>query len=359
MHYGPRNQKGTLMNSFLRSFTEISVAVTVLAAGSAQASVLGSAGPLVPDETGAWKEFRTTTLDALPAEETEDASCVRRLPENLRNLFFEHFRYYVDHSTSEVGEKEVARFAKVLGMAPRESSGATVAITDMRGTGGATSLRQFFKNDNPGVAAPKSLTSSLESLNKLFAITAETRKVNGVLRSSTLRWDEETNFGLLQMSANRLYIDFGGRQDDIARDSIREMRTLYASEPEEVIARCGTALMFNDSPVEIRGAFDELMTCEPGWKSKKSIQCFGQWATLCPNYNVTLALVAPPAYFATRHAAPLCTKTFTRILKDARADREKEKTREEEGVPVVKPEPARSSNFRFYEWTPIQFGYLR
>lgn len=306
--------------SIFRSFTELSVFVVSLTTHSAMAGILGHEGPLSRDATGNWKEYRTNDEEALLSDAGDDKSCVKRLPANLRQLFFEHFRYYVDHSKTKVGETEIARFAKVLGMAPLESSGATAAITDMSGTGSRTTLRHFFSTDNPGRGGSSVMTSSIDSLEKLLAMTKETRTVNGKSVSKTMKWNEETNFGLLQMSANRLYLDFGSDQDAVAKESLTSMKALYVSHPEEVISRCGTAKMFAESAEDIRAAFDQLQSCEVGYKTKAEVQCFGRWATLCPNYNITLALVAPKAYFATHRATPLCAKTFRKILKTGRAD---------------------------------------
>ncbi len=293
------------MTSLMRSFTELSVVLVSLTVTSTQAGVLGSEGPLLPDASGNWKEFRTGDLGALVADVGEDASCVKRLPENLRRLFFEHFRYYADHSKTGFGETEIARFAKVLGMAPHESGGASAAVTDMRYRGSNESLRHFYNTDNPGRAAPQALYSSMNTLDVLLAM-------------KTIKWNSQTNFGLLQMSADRLYS--AGGAGDIAQGMVTNLKTLYLSHPDEVIDRCGTGLMYKDSAADIRAAFDGIQNCDVGYTTKEQVQCFGRWATLCPNYNVTLALIAPPAYFSTRRAAPLCAKTFRKILRTGRAD---------------------------------------
>ncbi len=287
-------------------FTELSVLLVSLTVSSAHAAgVLGRASPFLPDETGNWSEFRTNEEEALLSDAGDDSSCVKRLPSNLRQLFFENFRYYVDHSKTKIGETEIARFAKVLGMAPHESSGASAAVTDMKYKGSHETLSHFYNTDNPGRAAPQALYSSTDSLNALFAL-------------KNVRWDQQTNFGLLQMSADRLAS--GGGMGDLAESMITNMKTLYLSHPEEVIDRCGTGRMFSDSAADLRVAFDEIQSCELGYKTKAQVQCFGRWATLCPAYNVTLALIAPAAYFATRDSAPLCSKTFRKILKTGRGD---------------------------------------
>ncbi len=284
-------------------FTEVTVFAFFLTASIAQAAVLGTQGPLVPDSNDNWRKFCSARSAPLPAESGDDKSCYTRSTKNLRELFFEHFRYYVEHSKSQVGEVEIARFAKVLGMAPHESSGASAAVTDMKGTGSRSTLRYFFDTDNARAKRSEGLYSTIGSVKQLMSM-------------ETIQWNEETNFGLLQMSANRLYIDFGKDEAKIATETLNWMRTLYTTHPEEVIERCGTKVMFKDSDAEIRETFDTLQKCSPGWKSKAEVQCFGKWAVLCPHYNVTLALIAPPAYFATRYATPLCAKTFRKILND-------------------------------------------
>ena len=293
------------MVSLMKSFTKISVLLVSLTISSAHAGVLGLEGPLMPDESGSWKEFRTSEKEALLSDAGDDSSCVKRLPENLRQIFFEHFRFYVDHSKAKIGEAEIARFAKVLGMAPHESGGASAAITDMKYKGSRESLRHFYNTDNPGRAAPQALYSSVTTLDQLLAL-------------KNVKWDKQTNFGLLQMSADRLAT--GGSAGDLAGEMIANLKTLYLSHPEDVIDRCGTALMYKDSLIEIVREFNEIQNCEVGYTTKEQVQCFGRWATLCPNYNITLALIAPSAYFATADSQPLCSKTFRKILKTGRAD---------------------------------------
>jgi hypothetical protein len=310
------------MASIFRSFTEISVLLVSLTAYSAQAGVLGSEGPLLPDATGNWKEFRTGDVDALVPSTAEDVSCVKRLPENLRQLFFAHFRYYVDHSKAKVGETEIARFAKVLGMTPHESGGASAAVTDMKFKGSNETLHHFYSTDNPGRSAPQALYSTTTSLDALLAL-------------KTVKWNSQTNFGLLQMSADRLYS--GGGAGEIAVSTLTNLKTLYLSHPEEVIARCGAELMYKDAAEDLRQKFDEMQACEPGYTTKSEVQCFGRWATLCPNFNVTLALIAPPAYFATRSVPPLCAKTFRQILRTGRADGHKPVVVAPKKVPVAAP----------------------
>jgi hypothetical protein len=287
------------MASIIRSFTEISVVIVTLAVSTARADVLGYQGPLVPAANGSWDEFRTDREDPLVAGLEEDASCVKNLPENLRMLFFEHFRYYVDHARTKIGEPEIARFAKVLGMATHESGGASAAVTDMHYKGSSETAHHFYNTDNPGRAAPSALYSSTDSLDALLSLP-------------TVKWDQQTNFGLLQMSADRLVV--GGPAGDLAKNMIADLKTLFLSHPDDVIDRCGTNLMFKDSERNIRAAFQEIQNCKVGTATKSEVQCFGRWATLCPNYNISLALVAPVKYFATRRSAPLCAKTFRRIL---------------------------------------------
>lgn len=293
------------MTSLIRVFTPASVILASLVFAPAHAGVLGSEGPLMPDAIGNWKEYRTNEEEALLSDAGDDKSCVKRLPQNLRQLFFEHFRYYVDHAKAKIGEAEIARFAKVLGMAPHESSGATAAVTDMRFKGSKETLRRFYATDNPHKAAPSPLYSSTETLDALLAL-------------KSVKWDKQTNFGLLQMSADRLAT--GNGVGDMAEDMIANLKTLYLSHPEEVIDRCGASLMYKDSDADLRAEFNEIQSCKVGYKTSAEVKCFGRWATLCPNYNITLALIAPAAYFATRRSAPLCAKTFRKILKTGRAD---------------------------------------
>lgn len=301
--------------------------LALISTGVAQAGILGFEGPLVADATGNWREFRTKGEVALASEAAEDTLCRARTTSNLRQLFFEHFRYYADHSKTEIGDVEIARFAKVLGMAPYESSGASAAITDMKYNGSNETLR-FFRGDNrkEDVEAAPGLHSSVDSLNKLF-------------RLEKIKFDRQTNFGHLQMSADRLVTNVGGA-GDLAEKTILDMKALYKFHPEELIDRCGTRHMFKDDEAVIRKAFDRLQTCEVGYLTKEKVQCFGRWASLCPNYNLTLALIATPRYFATKNKQPLCAKTFRKILRGGRTGSGVKIPSSPKTVPTSCPRPA-------------------
>ncbi len=291
--------------SQVRPFLEVSVFLTVASMpGAHAASPLGIKGPLLSDETGNWKDYRTGDEAALLSEASDEAVCRSKTTSNLRQLYFEHFRYYVDHSKSEISDTEIARFAKVLGMTPYESSNATAVVTDMHYKGGKTST-ESFRADNPKSDPGKpGLRSRVATVDKLL-------NLKGV------KYNFQTNFGLVQMSADQLTVSNTGK---IVRKMIEDMKVLYASHPEDVIDRCGAQTMFEDDLPEIRSAFDKLQTCDVGTDTSDKVKCFGRWAMLCPNFNISVALLATPRYFATKHRAPLCSKSFRRILKTGRAD---------------------------------------
>ena len=291
------------------SILEVSLFAVSLTANVANAGVLGFEGPLVADEQGNWSKYRVTEPSEIQTALEIDKACKIRTTQNLRDLFFEHFRFYVDHSKRKITDVEIARFSKVLGMAPYESSGASAAVTDMKRRGSRETL-VYFRADNPRnePGDVPGMHSSIESLDKLMGL-------------KNVKFDKQTNFGLLQMSADRLATNHNGF-GALARKMITDMRALYVTHPEEVIDRCGTRHMFRDEDHEIRKAFDEIQSCQVGYNEKDEVQCFGRWAALCPNYNITLALVATPRYFATKHKAPLCVKTFRRMLRGAQAARD-------------------------------------
>ncbi len=281
----------------MKLLIEVSLFVSALTLVSAEAASLGFESPLVVDATGNWKEYVSSIEKDLGVDSHSDVSCRKHTGANLRELFFEQFRYYTMQSPHRVGNEEVARFAKVLGMTPYESSGASAAITDMKFHGSAETFR-LLRADNvvkvPGKPGTRSSIPSLEKLMKL----------------KTIKFDQQTNFGLLQMSADRLMMK---STRELARKMITDLKSLYATHPEEMIERCGTKLMFKDSDEEIRAAFDGIQACDVGYTTEEKVKCFGRWAALCPSYNITLALVTTPKYFATRDKAPLCTEVFERI----------------------------------------------
>ncbi len=308
----------------VRASTEVSVAlfaaVATLACAPENVSAETSGGKriaeeIVSDDAGSFsvsettvaREFRTIEREPI-VEANDDPSCTKKLPKNLRELFYENFRHAIDvKGSAHVGEPEIARYAKVLGMAPRESGGATVAVSDMKANGSRATFRRFYDVENPGRRAPSPLYSSVEGIEVLYA-------------TKGIKWDRQLNFGLLQMSADRMATRYRG-SDRFSAGTMDKLRTLYLSHPEEVLERCGTRRMFQDSDATLRKAFEGLQSCEPGYTTKEKVQCFGRWVMLCPNLNVDLALIAPPAYFSTRNAPSLCAKTFRKILKEERSRR--------------------------------------
>lgn len=228
-----------------------------------------------------------------------DGSCEKKVPQNLRLLFFQTFRDSANILGAPVAEADISKYSKVIGMSLKESSGASASVTDMRGRGSAETLRYFFRIDNPGRSSPAALHSSLQSANQL-------------LRMSNVRWDHQTNFGLLQMSADRF--SFHNEGTLRAHEFVARMQDLYRRDPERAIETCGTKTMFKNGGVELREAFNSMHSCELGMSNSPEIRCFGKWAMLCPRYNVALALGAPPAYFATRNTSPLCAKSLRNIL---------------------------------------------
>lgn len=228
-----------------------------------------------------------------------DELCEKRVPSNLRVFFFKTFRDSAHQLSVPMGENEVIKFSKVIGMSLKESSGASAAVTDMHGNGSRETLQYFFRTDNPGQSTPSALRSSLQSANQLMKLR-------------NVRWDHQTNFGLLQMSADRF--SFHNEATVKAHEFVGRMQDLFRQDPAEVIELCGTQTLFKNGDSEIREAFTSMQTCELGMSNAAQIRCFGNWAMLCPRYNVALALGAPASYFATRKTAPLCAKSLRSIL---------------------------------------------
>jgi hypothetical protein len=268
----------------------------IVSAPTAHARLLESRNAFLPGADGGWKPYRTAgevPLETAP----EDSSCRGRVPTGARTLLLEQFRYLADHSREHIASVDFAAFAKIAGVLPRESSGASAAVTDMRLHGSSRTF-QLLREDTRRFGAVR---SSLESMEELLALPG-------------VKWNGQTNFGLTQMSADRLD---SRPTRAVARAMIGSLRSLWLADREEVLRRCGTGHLFGDSHEALLKALSDVQSCEPGTGSKEAVQCFGRWAMLCPAYNLTLGMIVwqtSPKYFATRRASPLCAKTLKRIL---------------------------------------------
>lgn len=287
--------------------------------------------------------------DAAPSVDAEiatapgknDASCAK-VPANLRAMAFRHFENFQEMQNVQgtyFSERAAQRASHLLGMIPKESSGESTNVTDMKG-------REY--------ASYKSVTS-LERWNGLF--------------SKNLIYDKQTNYGLAQQSMDRLVScfkvksqldDFLGNPDDACSGadvrkalavyqgfaqgrlkqgdralSEKELRDPDASEDvkkrrkeglDAALWHCGTRFMFQEGKQGPEGqkkledamaglAFCDTGSLAPNMASDAQSKCFAKWVTLCPALNVDIAMLSPDSYFQTRNAPPLCEDTFAALTK--------------------------------------------
>lgn len=274
---------------------------------------------------------------------------------HLRQMIFTHFLLYQEMANAQqiyFDDQMAYRWAHLLAMISEESGGDSTNITAMSGK---------------SISTHKASTS-LEQWRKILKLTA----------NSQIPLNPQTNFGLAQTSADRLYEAFRLAKDEKydtafleGRDgantprkidlntaiAIRRVIWLYQDfaqgrisndvgripekdidQPQYVdryqqglrlaILYCGTQFMFRGSSgpdkVEDFGAlikaaasiaYCNLGNSQTGYGvSEMEEVCYAQWVTLCPNLNVDISLLTPLSYFATRNATPICEDTFKQLI---------------------------------------------
>lgn len=216
-------------------------------------------------------------------------SCTDKTPPQLRNLFK---TYYVNQPKNKQTAALRTKLSKLMGMMIKESSGNPSAVADMKGKGSRTSYKSFFKaNESGGIMSRPhySNTVLLEELLKQDGVTI----------------DKQTNFGLAQLSADRLYIaKWGGNY-------LSEKKDLIKSFPaKNLLNWCMTRSIYNDKEETLVKYAEKIKSCEIGYKTKEKIKCYARVVNFCPRLTIDLALEQPMKYFETKKAAPLCPKLF-------------------------------------------------
>ncbi|RUR16001.1 hypothetical protein ELY21_13605 [Legionella sp. km535] len=287
-------------------------------------------------------------------EEEQDPNC-NAIDYNLRMILFQNFVIYQHMANAQhhyFQENMALKYAHILAMILRESSGDPTNVTDMSGHTITTS-----KPD-----------TNLQRWNNLLNISSQ----NG------LRFNYQTNFGLTQLSVDRLFIAFKlangrshvkdfleGKYGDASPDqvtlntaiAIRRLIWFYQDiaqgrlsqndEPIDVndiykpefteryqnglkraLLYCGTRFLFNvdNQPVWTNNnlifekAIASIAYCKLGnehigyGKNEIDELCFVEWVTLCPALNIDIALLTPLSYFQTRKDKPVCIDTFKRLI---------------------------------------------
>lgn len=311
----------------------------------------------LPNITGLPDEQQVDVLTRHVTEvmaEEQDEKC-NAINYNLRLVVFQNFVIYQQMANAQnvyFKEKMALKYAHVLAMILKESSGDTTNVTDMTGRSVATSHSQ----------------PHLQEWKNLLKNTLRSR----------IKFNVQTNFGLTQLSPDRLFVAFklaqsGGHGKDflegksgansakkvvlntaiairriiwvyqdfaqgrLTQDDNRiHQEDIYKPEFNERYQRglklallyCGTRYLFNADKQYVweneystfENAMASIAYCKLG-NSKKGYgkqdideQCFAEWVTLCPALNINIALITPLSYFQTRGEKPICVSTFMRLL---------------------------------------------
>ncbi len=262
----------------------------------------------------------------------------------LRKMIFLHFATYqnmINKRSVYLTEKNIYHWAHVFGMLLKESSGDTTNITSMTGRSYSTYQSK----------------SDLERWQKITKLS----------KNGKIPLNYQTNFGLTQLSVDRLFIalqlaqtpvhlkgkakglntavairrliwfyqDFAQGRLHQTHDRIHhhergnpEYSTRFTFGVSTALLLCGTHYMFYEGYHEkVGGAADltdamaSIAYCKLGndkdgyGKTEENQKCFAEWVTLCPMLNFDIAMITPLQYFATRDAAPVCENTFKALLK--------------------------------------------
>lgn len=289
--------------------------------------------------------------------EDKDSKCTS-VDLRLRMMFFQHFVNYQHMANAQniyFDEKIAHKWAHVLAMTLKESSGDSANITDMQGHSIST-------------YQPK---TNLDQWMKILALTHNTQ----------VKLNYQTNFGLTQTSADRLLVAFSlaadqkystsfleGRKgaeiprkidlntaiairrliwfyQDFAQGRLNDSETRihqrdinkkefverYRKGIDLALLYCGTRYMFQEgydksgeSEMEkLRQSMASIAYCKLGnaeqgyGKNEINQKCYAQWVTLCPNLNIDIATLTPLSYFATRSEKAVCENVFTKLINRA------------------------------------------
>ncbi|CDZ78478.1 hypothetical protein BN59_02788 [Legionella massiliensis] len=346
----------TLSLFLLMAFSFPSIATASSSAGIDEIELYGTKkdhvdGHWLPNLTGLPSEEIVTELTQplVSMVANEDEKQCRAINPRLRMLVFQHFvihQYMANEQNIYFNKKIARKWAHVLAMILKESSGDAANITDMKGHSKSTY---------------RSLTS-LSQWRSILELTAKTR----------IKLNYQTNFGLTQTSSDRLFNSFQieknkdlntefleGKQGSLTQRRVKlntaiairrliwfyqdftqgrfsqtmerihqrelykpELNSRYLEGLRMAVLYCGTRFMFDTPPNQgkLRKAMASIAYCTVGdakkgyGKNEVDAKCFAQWVTLCPNLNVDIAILTPLSYFETRGAKPVCESTFERLI---------------------------------------------
>lgn len=314
-------------------------------------------GGWLPDLTGlptqAEVELLTKhVLDVMNLD--KDKSCTA-MNASLRQFVFQHFLIYQQLANSQgtyFDDQTAHQWAHILAMVDKESGGDSTNITDMSG---------------------HSITTNQPNTDLLHW-----RQILNLTQQNRIQFNYQTNFGLTQTSADRLFTAFTLAQNQkynksflegkegaltpVKQDlntviAIRRLIWFYQDFAQGRIAQsdrrihqqdignpeffgryqaglkmallyCGTRFMFRNkhegssdkSELDLESAMATIAYCKFGnaqsgyGKNEFDEKCFAEWVTLCPALNVDIATLTPLSYFATRNVSPVCENTFKQLL---------------------------------------------
>ncbi|MEO5666680.1 MAG: hypothetical protein ABIR96_01340 [Bdellovibrionota bacterium] len=259
----------------------------------------------------------------------DETTRCKDLPANLRESFFQTFRE--DVASSGSSETRIQNYMRILGYAPRESSGYTLAANDemprtieerQRGLTGQEVYIDRVWLDNKHWKKSNSVKASLESYRVIYGRESSTYTLKNrefMSHGRLFRRGEtvskftihrSTSVGLIQVSADQL-----GRGN--TRAYLASLVRLAQTDPNAAATACLTRLYFSDSPSQVARELNTLArSCTPGTTSDSDVLCFDKWTALCPAFNIRLGLLLPDAYFAQKtkdKSAPQCESEFRKI----------------------------------------------
>lgn len=289
---------------------------------------------------------------------TEQDSACRAINVHLKEMMFQHFLIYQHIANAQgvfLDENIAHQWAHMLAMVLKESSGDSTSVTDMSGR----SISTYRSKTN------------FEHWKTILNIAKQHR----------VQFNDQTNFGLTQVSDNRLFVAFDLAQQQVedvgylegksglatqaktplnTAIAIRRLIWFYQdfaqgrtsqdesrihekdiNQPEYsarhqtgikmALLYCGTPFMFRYKNVQeqqvqlqkIEQAMESIAYCKLGNAQEGyghqsfDERCFADWVTLCPALNIDIALLTPLSYFATRDAQPVCEASFKSLLNPA------------------------------------------
>jgi hypothetical protein len=234
------------------------------------------------------KMYQGCPLVDVPSNELS-SDCKKRTNPQIRKFFKSYFQNL--SKAEKIDQRD--RLTKMLGMMIKESSANPAAVSDMKGNGSSNSYKSFFRAN-----ASKGVMSSPHYAN--------TTLLEKLINQKGVTINHQTNFGLGQLSADRLDMSkWGGSYLSQKAKDIKKMSA------NTFLKWCGTTSMYNDSKSTLENYFNRhIKNCSMSSKTESGIKCFARTINLCPRMTVELALRQPMRYFETRYAKPICSELF-------------------------------------------------